>query len=273
MHPRPGPPASPPAACTRIDLVFTVAALTLVLLAIRPLWASSGPSKSLLCMENLRRLQAAWSLYIEDQSGRLPLNPSIAESLFPVPGRLGWVSGAMSWDLAQHNTNTAYLTEPQNAALAPYAGADATLYKCPEDNYLSPQQAARGWSQRARSYVMNHYLGSTTEYFADYRYFRKLTDLQRLPPRLASVFLEEHPDSINDPLFLNSPTARQWGDIPASFHEGACWFSFADGHLELRRWQSPTTLFPVRFLYPNTTPLKPDDPDWTWVQERASERR
>lgn len=260
-------------AFTLCDVAFTVAALTLLALVTAPVWGHATPPRQLLCMENLRRLQAAWLLYTEDQSGRLPLNPSIAESLYPVPGRLGWVSGAMSWDLAQHNTNTAYLTEARNAALAPYAGADATLYKCPEDNYLSPQQAARGWSQRARSYAMNHYLGSTTEYIPEYRYFRKLSDLQRLPPRLASVFIEEHPDSINDPLFMNSPTPPRWGDIPASFHEGDCWFSFADGHLELRRWQSPTTLFPVRFLYPNTTPLRPDDPDWTWVQERASERR
>jgi hypothetical protein len=45
----------------------------------------------------------------------------------------------------------------------------------------------------------------------------------------------------------NQPTVRQkWGDLPASFHNGACGFSFADGYSEIHKWRSWVTTQPVR---------------------------
>ena len=52
-------------------------------------------------------------------------------------------------------------------------------------------------------------------------------------PQSKMVFLDEHPDSINDGYFINVPgTGQQWYDLPGSHHNGAGGFSFADGHVE-----------------------------------------
>lgn len=273
MHATSGTTPRQAGGLTRLELLVTLSTLFLLAAVTLPLRGNPGPPRSLVCMENLRQLQTAWLLYAEDQHGQLPLNPTLSESANPVAGRAGWVSGVMSWDVAVYNTNTSYLIDARYATLAPYAGPDATLYRCPEDVYLSPQQAARGWTQRARSYVMNHFMGSATEFVLSHRYYRRLDDLQQLPPSRASVFLEEHPDSINDPMFIQNPAVTQWTDLPASFHEGSCWFTFADGHLERKKWQTPRLLIGIRYSFPTLPPIAPTDPDWTWLNARVSELR
>jgi prepilin-type processing-associated H-X9-DG protein len=55
------------------------------------------------------------------------------------------------------------------------------------------------------------------------------------------VFSDEHPDSINDGIQY-TPTSdgedSEWGDLPASYHVGACGFAFADGHSEIHKWMN-----------------------------------
>ena len=261
-----------PCGFTRLELLVVLATIVLLATLTRPAWGNPTASRSIVCLDNFRQLARAWLLYADDQEGRLPRNTTVLESQVPIPGRIGWVSGIMTWDTMPQNTNRAYLVDPRYAALAPYTGPDAALYKCPEDTYLSPQQVARGWNERVRSYAMSHFMGAPVEFVVRYRYFRKLSDLRTLPPQRAAVFLEEHPDSINDPTFVIQPATPIWLDLPASFHNGACRFSFADGHTELRRWESPATIQPVRFFYRDPPPVRPGDPDWGWVQERSSER-
>jgi prepilin-type processing-associated H-X9-DG protein len=36
-------------------------------------------------------------------------------------------------------------------------------------------------------------------------------------------------------------------DIPASYHNGACGFSFSDGHAEIHRWIGRTIKPPVKY--------------------------
>jgi prepilin-type processing-associated H-X9-DG protein len=65
------------------------------------------------------------------------------------------------------------------------------------------------------------------------------------------VLVDEHPDSINDAAFavqMALPDAKtaQIIDVPASIHNGACGFSFSDGHSEIRRWQGKRIKVPVK---------------------------
>jgi len=60
------------------------------------------------------------------------------------------------------------------------------------------------------------------------------------------VFLDEHPDSINDDWMVfcsaaNPAERSAWSDLPASYHNGAGGFSFADGHSEIKKWASAST--------------------------------
>jgi prepilin-type processing-associated H-X9-DG protein len=70
------------------------------------------------------------------------------------------------------------------------------------------------------------------------------------------VFIEEHPNSINDGAFAwqmydaaspNNPTIV---DFPASYHNGSCGLSFSDGHAEIHKWIGSTIKLPVN---PNQT--------------------
>ena len=84
------------------------------------------------------------------------------------------------------------------------------------------------------------------QFFQTYRQWLKLAEVFR--PASYWVTIDEHPDSINDGYFLNDPSgtgAGHWGDFPASYHNGACGISFADGHSVIHKWASSTTKIPV----------------------------
>ena len=103
-----------------------------------------------------------------------------------------------------------------------------------------------------------------------YRQFLKLSDLTR--PDGISVILDEHPDSIGDGYFYNHAEEPEWIHLPASYHNGAGNFSFADGHSESHRWQFSLTQPPNR---PDAAPLPFSVPaaeqaDFRWVNEHMS---
>ena len=85
------------------------------------------------------------------------------------------------------------------------------------------------------------------------------------------LFLDEHPDSINDGYYITNPTDSHWDDIPASYHGGACGFAFADGHSEIRKWLSRASIYPVQFAYPAspTTFDAAGRMDYSWYLERT----
>jgi prepilin-type processing-associated H-X9-DG protein len=70
-------------------------------------------------------------------------------------------------------------------------------------------------------------------------------------PAITWVTLDEQADSINDAFFTvpYKPDATYWGDTPASYHNGACGFSFADGHAEVHKWRSSASWVPVKYTF------------------------
>ena len=100
-----------------------------------------------------------------------------------------------------------------------------------------------------------------------YRQFLKQTDVPN--PPMTWVTLDEQADSINDAFFVASEDRNgntAWGDIPASYHNGACGFSFADGHAEIHKWRSSTSWYPVKFVFytKNFDALGRQDFQWYW---------
>jgi prepilin-type processing-associated H-X9-DG protein len=94
-------------------------------------------------------------------------------------------------------------------------------------------------------------------------------------PRPAKTWLviDEHPDSINDGFFINNPrTASWWQDIPASYHNGACGFSFVDGHSEIKKWKSATSKYTTVRYTPDPPRMNFDAAgreDFAWYNERT----
>jgi prepilin-type processing-associated H-X9-DG protein len=108
--------------------------------------------------------------------------------------------------------------------------------------------------------------------FNDRLQFLKLNDCPA--PAKTWLTLDEHPDSINDGYFINNSSAANWQDIPASYHNGACGFSFADGHSEIKKWLSRASRYQrVTFGYPSPLVAFTADAygrnDFAWYLERT----
>ena len=72
-----------------------------------------------------------------------------------------------------------------------------------------------------------------------------------------------------DAFFVTDPAVNNWQDIPASYHNGSCGFSFADGHAEVHKWQSNASKYKVDFTYgPNMSFDAAGKRDMLWYKDR-----
>jgi prepilin-type processing-associated H-X9-DG protein len=140
----------------------------------------------------------------------------------------------------------------------------AGIYKCPGDEY----QSAANPGPRVRSVSMNGTLNNKPQFINQNgrKYFtaRKLADLGTPGPANVFVFLDEHADSIDDGTFQVNPGyppgQEFWRNLPASYHNGAGSFSFADGHGEIHQWLERSGN--NRTTYPVTMTGTPSNQPW-----------
>jgi prepilin-type processing-associated H-X9-DG protein len=84
------------------------------------------------------------------------------------------------------------------------------------------------------------------------------------------VFLDEREDSINDGWFASDPdTQYSVVDWPASYHNGAAGYSFADGHSEVHRWRDGRTMPGLNQGLIGTKALS-GDADVLWMAQKAA---
>ena len=113
------------------------------------------------------------------------------------------------------------------------------------------------------------------------KYFTARKEPELIRPAMVWVSVDEHPDSINDSIFMFNPglppSSAAWRDLPASYHNGACGFSFADGHSEIHKWRDTRTIKGVRldtkwWEQPKGTYPVPQSQDYLWVNDRMPYR-
>jgi prepilin-type N-terminal cleavage/methylation domain-containing protein/prepilin-type processing-associated H-X9-DG protein len=266
---------------TLIELMIVVAIIGILAALLLPaLTRSKSRAQAIFCMSNNKQLALAWTMYSGDNNEQLVYNlGGDAKSRgFAPPQEPNWVNNIMDWTLSPDNTNTAFVNTSMLGSYASYAPA---IYRCPADKALSDAQKSAGWTARTRSISMNAMVGNPGALLQNgtnvnnpyYRQFLKEADIRE--PSMTFVFLDEHPDSINDGYFLNNPYELEWIDLPASYHDGGGSFSFADGHTEIHRWLSDSTKPPAR---PYAAPLpssirEADRADFDWVIRRTSVER
>jgi prepilin-type N-terminal cleavage/methylation domain-containing protein/prepilin-type processing-associated H-X9-DG protein len=263
---------------TLVELLVVVAIIAVLAGMLLPALAKAkSKAQGIVCANNTKQLLLAWQMYAADNDDRLVYNLGGDRTRRSVATNLSWnwVNNTMTWELDPENTNTAFIGK---ARLAPYSNRSASIYRCPSDHALSAVQKQAGWTARVRSLSMNAMIGDAGESLRGgvnvnnptYQQFLKLSSIRN--PVKIFVFLDEHPDSINDGYFLNKPDELEWVDLPASYHNGAASVSFADGHSEIHKWNSPLTKRPPK---PDGAPLPFAIPpseraDFDWLSQRMS---
>jgi prepilin-type processing-associated H-X9-DG protein len=111
-----------------------------------------------------------------------------------------------------------------------------------------------------------------------WRVYRKMDEMLDPGPSMTWVFLDEREDSMNDGFWVTemtgwpSPATTQIVDYPASYHNNAAGFSFADGHAEIKRWLDSRTMPPVKKVTV-TTVNQAGNPDVVWLWQHTTSKR
>jgi len=259
-----------------IELLVVIAIIAILAAMLLPaLSKAKQKAQGIQCLSNGKQLTLAWVMYNGDNSGNLCPNVILDTTGIPT-----WVFGIENPGAnTPDNTN---LTVLENGLLWPYTKSQGA-YKCPADS-----NPVAGEGPMLRTYSMNGFItggsanaailvaASYLQIAGSWKMYNKESDMIAPRPTDLFVFVDEHPDSINDGcIVINPSTPTRWqDDLPASYHNGACGISFADGHSEIHKWLESTTKVPVAMAHNSAgwPGISPADRDLNYMDQHNTVR-
>ena len=224
-------------AFTLIELLVVIAIIAILASLLLPALARSKmQAQRIKCANNHKQLALTWILYNDDNDGKLALNVRGSNPATPC-----WVDSTVHREIAGF-TDKRYLLDPKRAAFAKYLTA-LDIYKCPADRTVYKQ--GNRSLPKLRSYSMNDYITPPFQGAHGLPYhFRKAADM--LAPARTFVFADVEPASIcYTPFRIPDSDTSQWFNAPGAMHGKGAVLSFADGHIESKRWKRPNVRAPM----------------------------
>ena len=221
-----------PLGFTLIELLVVIAMIAILAGMLLPaLSRAKAKALQIQCLSNYRQLNLCWLLYLDDFRGELPPNETILSG-----GRSGANATARTWVTGNAYTDTTS-TNLERGILFPY-NRSRGIYHCPADRSTVQDQ---GRQRRFRSVSMSSYMNDVPEP-SDHSCWHRLSEILTPSPSQAFVFVDEHENSIENARFVSpQPGDWTWVDFPAIRHAQATVLSFADGHAENWKMNSPAS--------------------------------